>query len=157
MTGRGERGQALVEAALLIPCILVLLAGGYVAGRTASILSAAESGVFAQVVREGRRLPDVGPGITRTLVPGGEGAVLRTLPKGRSGILPSPFPSLEGRSSVRAEVRKGWREAGRIAAWEEGRFERSAEATVDCWDAAAPSGAKARRAVRAYVAARTFY
>lgn len=157
MTGRDARGQALVEAALLIPCVLVLLAGGYVAGRTASILSAAESGAFAQVIREGRRLPDVGPGIARTLVPRGEGAVLRTIREGRSGILPSPFPSLEGRTSVRAEVRKEWRDAGRIAVWEEGRFERSAEATVDCWDAAAPSGKKARRAVRAYVGARTLF
>lgn len=146
-----------MEAALLIPCLLVLLSGAYVASRAASILSSAESGVFAQVVRDGRRLPDIRSRIAETVTPRGEGALLRTVRESGSGILPAPFPSLEGRTSVRAEIRKGWREAGRIPSWEETRFERSAEASVDCWDAATPSGKKLRSTVRAYVAARVLF
>jgi hypothetical protein len=157
VTRRRERGQALVEAALLLPCLLVLLTGAYVASRSVSIVSSAESGAFAQVVRDGRRLPDLRNRIAETMTPRGEGSLLRTVREGGSRILPPPFPALDGRTTVRAEIRKGWREAGTITPWEEAHFERGAEASVDCWDAATPSGKKVRRAVRAYIGARTLF
>ena len=148
-------GQAILEAALVLPCLLVLLAGVYVACRSASPRSAAESAAFAQLLREGRRQPGIREKIAGSLLPGGRGALLHTERKRAITMIPSFLPSLEGRTRCTAQVRKDWKEAGRIASWPSLEIAQAVEASVDCWEKQTPSGNKTSRAVRAYVIARS--
>lgn len=153
---KSRSGQALLEAALVLPCLLVLLAGIYVACRSASLGSAAESAAFAHLLREGRRQPDIREKIAHSLLPGGRGALLHTERKRAITMIPSFLPSMEGRTRSTAQVRKDWKEAGWIASWPSLEIDRNVEASVDCWEKQTPSGKKASRAVGAYVIAGSF-
>lgn len=152
---RSRRGQAILEAALVLPCLLVLLAGICVACRSVSLRSAAESAAFAQLLREGRRQPSIREKIVGSLLPGGRGALLHAERKRAIPPIPSFLPSLEGRIRSTAQVRKDWKEAGRIASWPSLDISQPVEASVDCWEKQTPSGRKTLHVVRAYVIARS--
>lgn len=152
---RGRSGQALVEAALALPCLLILLAGVFVAGRAVSLAGSAESAAWAQTLREGRRQPDIHAALARSILPGGTGVSFRTERK-RSVPVLSPFlPTPEGRTRCAVRIEKDWKEAGRIAAWPDLLATRRIEASVDCWDRPTPTGRKARTLVRSYVLLRS--
>ena len=148
-------GQAILEAALVLPCLLVLLAGIYVASRSASLRSAAESAAFSQLLREGRRQPSIREKIAGSLLPGERGALLRTERKRAVPMIPSFLPAPEGRTRSTVQLRKEWKEAGRIASWPSLEIVRTVEASVDCWEKRTPSGRKTLDAVRSYVIARS--
>lgn len=151
---RNRSGQALVEAAMALPCILLLLTGLLVAGRAVSLAGSAESAVFTQVLREGRRQPSIWDGIAKSILVSGRGASTRTERKKVSNLIPSILPSPEGRTRSSVRVDKDWEEAGRIASWPTLSAERWIEASVDCWDRQTPSGRKTAAAVRAYILVR---
>lgn len=153
---KSRSGQAILEAALVLPLLLILLAGIYVACRSASLRSAAESAAFAQLLREGRRQPSIREKITGSLLPGGRGALLHTERKRTVPMIPSFLPSPEGRTRCAAQLRKEWKEAGQIASWPSLEIAQTVEASVDCWEKRTPSGRKTLNAVRSYVIARSF-
>lgn len=144
-------GQALIEAALALPCLLILLAGLFVAGRAVSLSTSAESAAFIYTLREGRRQPDIGAAISRSILPHGTGVVLHSERKQAIPLVPDVLPSLEGRTLGTVKIHKDWKEAGRIAVWPELSTERRIEASVDCWNRPTPSGRNTATAVHAYV------
>lgn len=148
---RDRTGQALVEAALALPCLLILLTGLFVAGRTVSLASSAESAAFTQTLRNGRRQTNIGDAIAKAILGNGRGVGMRTDRNRASSLAPSVLPSPEGRIRCAVRVDKDWKEAGRIASWPGLSVERRIEASVDCWDRETPSGRKTSAAVRAYV------
>lgn len=152
---RNRSGQALVEAALAIPCLLVLLAGLFVAGRAVSLAGSAESAAFTQTLREGRRQATIGDAVAKSILPNGKGVVLQTDRKRAFSLVPSVLPSPEGRTRCTVRVDKDWKEASRIASWPELSAERRIEASVDCWDRQTPTGRKSSTAVRTYVLMRS--
>lgn len=152
---RNRSGQALVEAALALPCLIVLLTGLFVAGRAVSLAGSAESAAFTQTLREGRRQPDIADGIAKSILPHGKGVAMRTDRKRVSPLVPSVLPPPEGRTRCAVRIDRDWQEAGRIASWPALSTERWIEASVDCWDRQTPSGRKTSAAVRAYVLLRS--
>jgi len=144
-------GQALIEAALALPCLLILLAGLFVAGRAVSLSGSAESAAFLYTLREGRRQPDIGAAIARSILPHGTGVVFRSERKQAISLVPDVLPLPEGRTLGIVKIDKDWKEAGRMAAWPELSAERRIEASVDCWDRPTPTGRRTATAVHAYV------
>ncbi len=152
MTGRS--GQALVEAALVLPCLLVLLAGLFVSGRAVSLAGSAESAAMVQVLREGRRQSDIGGAIARSILPRGTGVDLRTDRKKVASLLPSVLPSPEGHTRCSVHIDKDWKEAGRTASWPALSTTRWIEGSIDCWDRTTPTGIEVAAAVRTYLVLR---
>lgn len=148
---RNRSGQALVEAALALPCLLILLAGLFVAGRAVSLAGSAESAAFTQTLREGRRQASIGDGLAKSILLNGKGVAMRTDRKRVSSLVPSVLPSPEGRTRCAVRIDKDWKEAGRIVSWPALSAERWIEASVDCWNRQTPSGRKTSAAVRTYV------
>ncbi|GAB4371516.1 MAG: hypothetical protein Kow00128_19480 [Deltaproteobacteria bacterium] len=152
---RGRSGQALIEAALALPCLLVLLAGLFVAGRAVSLAGSSESAAWVQTLREGRRQPDIHEAVARSILPRGTGVTFRTERKRSVPILSSFLPAPEGRTRCAVRIEKKWTEAGRIAVWPDLSATRWIEASVDCWDRPTPTGRKTRALVRSYVLTRS--
>src|SRR5512134_1236767 len=98
MRSRSVKGQALVELAIVVPVLLVILAGGYVACRTAYLSARAGSAAHQHALRTGRRLPSLQRELARSVLDSpGEVAVEGSF--GRpTRLLPLPFPALAGRS-----------------------------------------------------------
>jgi len=144
-------GQALIEVALALPCLLILLAGLLVAGRAVSLSGSTESAAFTHTLREGRRQRDIGAAIARSILPHGTGVVLRSKQKQAISLVPDVLPLPEGRTLGSVKIDKGWKEAGRIAVWPGLSVERRIEASVDCWGRPTPTGRKTAAAVHAYV------
>jgi hypothetical protein len=156
MTTRGNNGQGLVEAALVLPVLLLLLAGGYVCCRAAFLHSAAESAAQTEALRVGRRLASLKHRISEDILPSESSVVVRSESAGKGRLLPAPFPSLAGRTRGIVEVRKGWEEAGRGADFPDIAIVRSSEASIDCWDQRSGSGKKIRLVIDGYAASGFF-
>jgi TadE-like protein len=152
---RNRSGQALVETALALPCLLILLTGSFVAARAISLTGSAESAAFTLTLREGRRQASIGDNIAKSISPLGKGITVHTDRNLVSPLLPSIIPSPEGRTRCTVHIDKNWPEAGRIASWPAFSTERWIEASVDCWDRQTPSGRKASAAIRAYILLRS--
>ena len=152
MTMRRNDGTAVVELALLMPALLLMLGAAYVAARTATLKSAAASAAQAEAIRGGRRLSGIERDMAETILPQGSGVTIRT-EKGKSAaLLPSPFPSLDGRTIGVAEVDKGWEEAGDAASFPRVHLALRSEMSANCWDGETSSGRKIRNTVRVIVA-----
>ena len=152
---KGCSGQALVEAALALPFLLILLAGTFVAGRAISLAGSAESAAFTQTLREGRRQASIFDAIAQSILGNGRGVATRTVRSRASSLVPTVLPSPEGRTRCIVKIDKDWKDAGGIATWPALSVDRWIEASVDCWDRKSPSGKKASTAVRAYVLLRS--
>src|SRR4030067_1306245 len=100
MRNRREKGQALVEAALGLPILLILLLGASASTRTATLRSRAESASFTEALRTGRNLPGIERDLCRSILPAGETVDVRSDREGKSRLLPSPFPLLAGRTAA---------------------------------------------------------
>lgn len=150
---RRSDGQALVEAALLLPVLLALLAGYYACCRSAFIVSAAESAARTEALRAGRGLSDIGKKMSGTIGADADAVTVRAEAGSKSRLLPSPFPTLAGRTSGVADVTKGWREAGGYAPATNLKARCVAEASVDCWERKSASGKKVSGVVTGIVAA----
>lgn len=146
------RGQSLVELAVATPIILIMFAGLYVACRTGFLASAAHSAAQTEALRAGRGMPGIEKRLSATLLPGEEGASVRS-ESGRSArLLPAPFPSLAGRSSGIATVNKVWKETGGIGGFSPLDLVRKADLSADSWNRNSRSGKNVRRIIRARVA-----
>jgi hypothetical protein len=142
----------LVETALLMPVLLLILAGGYICCRSAFLISSAETAARNEAYRSGRRLPGIEKPMSESILPGGEGIAIHTANGGNSRLLPSPFPSLAGRTKGIVEVSKPWDEAGWHAGISALQTSRIVEASVDSWDMKSSSGRKIRGFVSGSVA-----
>jgi hypothetical protein len=148
LTGsRNSAGQSLLEAAIALPLLLALLAGGYWGFRRLSLEGAAASASQAELLRSGREQPDIATSLAASVASGGKGITVSS----RTGILPGgmpPFPALSGRtvSSVAVSLEK--EEAGAFVALPSHGFRAVQEGAVDCWTRGSRSGASVRRTVR---------
>ncbi len=152
MTPRDIRGQSLVELAAVLPIVLAIFAGLYVACRTGFLASAAQSAAQAEVLRAGRGLRGIEKQLAADLLRGEGDASVRTEAGPRTRLLPAPFPSLAGRSSGVASVKKAWSETGTIGGFRPVALVRKSDMSVDCWNGTSGSGRKIRAIVRARVA-----
>jgi len=156
MTTSGNNGQGLVEAALILPILILLLAGCYVCCRSAFLHAAAESAAQTEALRVGRRLASLEHQISEDILPSESSVMVRSESAGKGRLLPVPFPSLAGRTRGIVEVRKVWEEAGSSSDFPGLAIIRSSEASVDCWDQQSGSGKKIRLVIDGYVASGFF-
>jgi hypothetical protein len=145
MTNRGEKGQALVEIALALPILLILLLGAYASTRTAFLKSRAESAAFTEALRVGRNLRGIEEELSRSIFPEGKKVTIRSGRKGKSRLLPVPFPLLAGKTASTVEVPKYWKEIGEPPWLPPVRISRKAEFHVNCWGKDSSSGKSIRR------------
>lgn len=146
------KGQGLVETALALPVLLLLLAGAYVCCRSSFLISAAESAAHAEALRAGRGQPGIEEKMSNSIASGRRVVTIRPAGNGKTRLLPSPFPSLAGRTKGIAEIDKSWEETGGLVGLPALQAIRAAEASVDCWDRKTSSGGRIRGFVRGYVA-----
>jgi len=151
MRKRREKGQALVEAALGLPILLILLVGAYASTRTAILRSRAESASFTEALRIGRNLPGIERDLSRSILPVGETVDVRSDREGKSRLLPAPFPLLAGKTAAAAEVRYPWREIGNPRWLATANILQKTELDADCWGKATSSGKSVRRWIRGFV------
>lgn len=147
-----SKGQSLVETAVALPVLLLLLAGAYVCCRSVFLVSAAESAAHAEMLRAGRGLPGLERKMSESIAADRNIVAIRSDTNGKSRLLPSPFPSLAGRTKAFAEIRKRWEEAGGYADLPALQTSRAAEGSVDCWGKQTASGKRVRGLVGVYVA-----
>ena len=151
----GRTGQALVDAALALPCLLIILTGLYIAGRSVSLTGSSESAAMTQLLREGRRQASIGEEIAKSIFRHRSGVSIRTERDRVHPLVPAVLPTPEGRTRCIVQIDKEWNESGRIARWTALSARSRIEASVDSWDRESPSGKKAASAVRAYVLLRS--
>lgn len=141
-----------METALALPVLLLLLAGAYVCCRSSFLISAAESAAHAEALRAGRGQTGIEKKMADSIAAESRVVTIRPAGGGKTRLLPSPFPSLAGRTKGIAEIDKSWEEAGGLTGLPALQATRTAEASVDCWDRKTSSGSKIRGIVRGYVA-----
>lgn len=152
---RASGGQSILETVLLLPLLLVLLAGAYWSFRNLSLSNAAESAAHAHLLRTGRRLPSAESRLARTIHPednsvrfhGGNGPLSVNLPL---------FGGMAGNTvaSVTAACRR--EQAGAFIDLPAHDVRREAEGAVDCWGKGTKSGSIIRGAVDAVLIAGAF-
>lgn len=144
-------GQSVVETVLVLPLLLVLLAGGYWFYRSLSLSSAAESAAHAQMLRAGRRLAGIKPRLAGTIHPG-EGVVrIEARPLPPVGEVPL-FRGMEGRTVASANVSLRKESVGAFLDLPSHDLRREADGTVDCWGKDSSSGSTVRGTVQGIVA-----
>lgn len=146
-----ERGQALVEAVLLLPLLVTVLLGAYASVRTAILRSRAESSAFAQALRVGRGLSELRQDLSRSISSDPGTVVTRSARGETAGILPAFVARLAGRTTATVEARKEWDEIGAPDWLPAARPFRKASLHADCWGEKTTSGSDIRRAVGALV------
>jgi len=149
MTNRRKSpcGQSLVETALALPLLLILLGGGYWFYRDLSLSSSAESAAHAQMLRAGRRLAGIEPGLSRTIHPGDNVAHIEAHIDPLIGEVPL-FGGLAGRTIASVDVSLGKEPVGAFLDLPSHALRREAAGSVDCWGKETPSGSTVRRTVQ---------
>lgn len=152
MTRRNTGGQAVVELAIVVPILLLMVAGLYVACRTGFLASGAQSAAQTEALRVGRGLPGIERHLSATLLPGDNVASIRGEGGQSARLLPAPFPSLAGRSTGIASLNKEWRETGTIGEFPPLALVRKTVVSTDCWNGDSASGKRIRRVIKARIA-----
>lgn len=145
---RASGGQSVLETVLLLPLLLVLLAGGYWSFRNLSLSGAAESAAHAHLLRTGRHLPSIEARLARSVSP--EESTVRL--RGGNDPLSAGLPLFGGMTgntvaSVKAACRK--EQAGAFIDLPAHDVRRDAEGAVDCWGKGTKSGSIIRGTVNA--------
>jgi hypothetical protein len=140
-------GQSLVETALLLPLLLILLAGGYWSYRHLSLSSSGESASHAQMIRAGRRLSGIAPRLSGTVHPGDNVVRIEAHNDPLVGEVPL-FRGLTGRTIAGVDVSVGKDPVGAFPDLPPHAFRREAAGAVDCWGKETPSGSTVRRTVQ---------
>lgn len=143
----GRCGQSILETILLLPVLLVLLAGGYWSYRQLSLSGSAESAAHAHLLRTGRNLPSIGSRLARTIHPadnavrlhGGNDPLVAQLPL---------FRNMSGRTVASADVSCPKEAGEEFFDLPRHNAHRVAEGAVDCWGKGTRSGSTIRRTVR---------
>lgn len=143
----GDTGQSIVETVLLLPVILVLLAGTYWSYRHLSYIASAESTAMAQMIRSGRKLPGLEDRFARTIRPLDNGVSIRSTDRPLVEQVPL-FRGMAGRTKASIEVSVPKDTVGGFIdlPWHDVR--RESEGAVDCWGSGTSSGNISRRTVR---------
>jgi hypothetical protein len=152
---RNSKGQSLVETAIMLPLLLVLLAGGYWGFRRLSLEGAATSAAQAQLLRAGRAQADMTTSLAASVLPGGGGVSVSARHEALAGGVP-PFSGLAGRTVSSVDVSRRSDAIGGFMELPRHEFGASREAAVDCWGSGSRSGRNVRRAVRAALIAGAF-
>jgi len=152
MTMNSASGQGLVEVALVLPVLLLLLAGSYVCCRASFLHSAAESAAQTEAIRVGRQLPGIEGKMSGGILPQGRGVVIRSDSTGNVGLHPIPLPSLAGRTKGIVEIHEEKEGISGFLCFPPLRVSRLSEASVDCWENKSGSGKKIRHFITGYVA-----
>ena len=97
-------------------------------------------------------LPGIEKQLSADLLPGEAGASVGSDSGKKARVLPAPFPSLAGRSSGVASVRKEWTETGEIGEFGPLHLARRVDLCADCWGGTSRSGKNIRRTVLARIA-----
>ena len=147
-----SKGQSLVETAVALPVLLILLAGCYVCCRSVFLVSAAESAAHTELLRAGRGLPGLERKMSESIAEDRNIVAIRSDTNGNTRLLPSPFPSLSGRTKATSDIRKRWEESIGYADLPALQTSRAAEGSIDCWGMQTVSGKKVRGLVGGYVA-----
>ena len=139
-------GQSIVETVLLLPLLLILLAGGYWAFRNLSFSGAAESASHAHLLRTGRNLSSIKNRLSRTIHPDDNTVLLRS--GGHSQAPPLPlFGGLAGNTLASTTVSCPKGPVGAFIDLPSHNVRREAEGAVDCWGKETGSGSTIRAAV----------
>jgi hypothetical protein len=145
--GNSFRGQSLVETVLVLPLLLILLAGGYWLYRNLSLSSSAESAAHAQMLRAGRRLPGIEPRLSGTIHPGDDIAHIEARNDPLIGEVPL-FRGLAGRTTASVDISLGKEPVGAFLDLPSHALRREAHGAVDCWGKETSSGSTIRRTVQ---------
>lgn len=156
MTMKSAGGQGLVEVALVLPFMLLLLAGTYVCCRASFLNSTAESAAQTETIRAGRQLPGIEGKMSGDILPQGRGVVIRPETGGNIAMLPIPLPSLAGRTKGIVEIREERAVISGFPYFPFLQVSRCSEASVDCWEKKSGSGKKIRYFLSGYVATGIF-
>jgi hypothetical protein len=149
-------GQGLVEVVLVLPVMLLLLAGTYVCCRASFLHTAAESAARTEAIRAGRQLPGIEGKMSGDILPQGHGVVIRPETGGNVGMLPMPVPSLTGRTKGIVEIREEREGIKEFPYFPPLQVSRLSEASVDCWEKNSRSGKKIRYFITGYLATGVF-
>ena len=145
--GNSFRGQSLVETVLVLPLLLILLAGGFWFYRNLSLSSSAESAAHAQMLRAGRRLPGIEPRLSGTIHPGDDIAHIEARNDPLIGEVPL-FRGLAGRTTASVDISLGKEPVGAFLDLPSHALRREAHGAVDCWGKEPSSGSTIRRTVQ---------
>ncbi len=145
-------GQGLVEVALVLPVLLLLLAGSYVCCRASFLNSAAESAAQTEAFRAGRQHPGIEGNMSSDILPQGHGVVIRPESTGNVGMLPIPVLSLAGKTKGIVEIREERKGFSGSPSFPPIQVSRLSEASVDCWEKKSGSGKKIRYFITGYMA-----
>lgn len=140
-------GQSVLETVLMMPLLLLLLAGGYWAFRNLELSTSAESAAHAQMLRTGRNLPPIGDGLARTIYHVESRVLLRGENRSFGGSIP-PFGGMTGRTVASAAVSVDRERVGGFVDLPLHDIRREAEGAVDCWGKGTKSGSTIRRTVQ---------
>jgi len=140
-------GQSFIETVLVLPLLLILLGGGYWFYRDLSLSSSVESAAHTQMLRAGRRLAEIKPRLSGTILPGDNLAHIEAHDDPLIGVVPL-FRGLSGRTTASADVSLGKEPVGAFLDLPSHAIHREAEGAVDCWGKESPSGSTVRRTVQ---------
>jgi len=144
---RDYGGQSLVETAIVLPLLLVLLAGGYWVFRRLTLEGAAMSAAQAHLLRAGRAQTDVAASLAATVLPGGKGVSVSARNESLAGGVPF-FSGLAGRTVSSVDVSRRADAVGVYLELPPHEFRARREGAVDCWGSGSRSGRNVRRVVR---------
>jgi len=139
-----------VETALLLPVLLVLLAGGYWSFRHFAYAGAAESGAQALLLRRGRGQAPIDADLARTITPDVSAVRFRGTDTEVFGPVPL-FRGMTGTTVGTVELHRDRELAGAFLTLPAHSMRREAEAAVDCWGEGTRSGSTIRCAVTTVV------
>jgi hypothetical protein len=142
-----SRGQSLLESMLLMPPLLVLLAGGYWAFRHITLCGSTESAVQTHLLRAGRKFPSIESRLSRTIHPGDASIRFRATDSSLGGQVPL-FRGMSGTTIGSAEVSCPMEPVGAFLELPSHAVRREAEGAVDCWGKNSKSGSTIRRTVQ---------
>ncbi|MBE0602585.1 MAG: pilus assembly protein [Deltaproteobacteria bacterium] len=145
-----SRGQSIVETVLLIPLLLILLAGGYWSFRSLSLSGAAESASHTHLLRTGRNLSSLESRLSKTIHPGNDTVRLAAGSRSLAAGLPL-FGGMAGNNIASAAVSCPKEQVGGFVDLPSHDVRRDAEGAVDCWGKNTRSGTKIRGIVSGIV------
>lgn len=145
-----DRGQSIVETVILLPLMLILLAGGWWAFQNISLSDAAESAAHAHLLRAGRNLPLITSELSKTIHSTDNAVRLEGGNRSLVGGIPF-FSNLSGATIASAGVSCQKEQIGAFIDLPDHNLRREAEAAVDCWGKDSRSGSSIKTTVLAVI------
>jgi len=144
------RGQSIVETIILLPLMLILLAGGWWAFQNISLSDAVESAAHTHLIRTGRNLPSITSELSKTIHSGENSVLLEGKNHSLVGKIPF-FSGLSGNTFASAGVSCQKEQVGAFIDLPDHDLKREAEAAIDCWGKDSRSGSVIQTSVLALI------